>query len=196
MTLSIFSCAYCPSLCLLWWNVYLGLLPIVRVFFLLLSCMSCLYILEINTVSTALFATIFSRSACCFFVLLMVSFAVQKLVSLIRSHLFFVCLFLAMPVAHRRFQAGDRTWTTGVTTLKLGHQVTPPFVYFCFCFSCLRNWSKKTLEWLSSENVLPMITSRSFIVSCLMLKSLSHFEFIFVCDVTVCSNITVFNGAV
>ena len=56
--------------------------------FLLLSCMSCLYILEIKPLSVALFANIFSHSVGCLFVLFMVSFAVQKLVSLIRSHLF------------------------------------------------------------------------------------------------------------
>ena len=33
-----------------------------------------------------------------------------------------------------------------------------------------------------------MLSSRSFIVSCLMFKSLSHFEFIFVHGVRVCSN--------
>ena len=35
------------------------------------------------------FAVIFSHSVGCLFVLLMVSFAVQKLLSLVRSHLFF-----------------------------------------------------------------------------------------------------------
>ena len=39
-----------------------------------------------------------------------------------------------------------------------------------------------------SENVLPMFYSRSFMVSCLIFKCLSHFEFIFVCDVRECSN--------
>ena len=33
------------------------------------------------------------------------------------------------------------------------------------------------------ESVLPMFSSRSFIVSGLMFKSLIHFEFIFVCSV-------------
>ena len=51
--------------------------------FLMLSCMSCLYILEIKPLSVTLFANIFSQS-----ILLMVSFAVQKLINLIRSHLF------------------------------------------------------------------------------------------------------------
>ena len=55
--------------------------------FLALSCMSCLYILEINPLSVVSFVVIFSHSAGCHFTLLVVSFAVQKLLSLIRSHL-------------------------------------------------------------------------------------------------------------
>ena len=61
--------------------------------FLALSCMSCLYILEINPLSVVSFAIIFSHSVGCLFTLLIVSFAVQKLVSLIRSHLFTLFLF-------------------------------------------------------------------------------------------------------
>ena len=49
--------------------------------------MSCLYTLEIKPFSVALFANIFSHSVGCLFILLM-SFVVQNLVSLIRSHLF------------------------------------------------------------------------------------------------------------
>ena len=56
--------------------------------FLALSCMSCLYILEINPLSIVSFAIIFSHSEGCLFTLLIVSFAVQKLLSLIKSHLF------------------------------------------------------------------------------------------------------------
>ena len=56
--------------------------------FLILSCMSCLYILEINPLSVVSFAIIFSHSEGCLFTLLIVSFAVQKLLSLLRSHLF------------------------------------------------------------------------------------------------------------
>ena len=55
--------------------------------FLILTCMSCLYILEINPLSVASFANIFSHSEGCLFVLFMVSFAMQKLLSSIRSHL-------------------------------------------------------------------------------------------------------------
>ena len=47
--------------------------------FLVLSCMSCLYILEINPLSDVSFAIIFSHSEGCLLTLLIVSFAVQKL---------------------------------------------------------------------------------------------------------------------
>ena len=47
--------------------------------FLVLSCMSCLYILEINPLSVVSFAIIFSHSEACLFSLLIVSFAVRKL---------------------------------------------------------------------------------------------------------------------
>ena len=56
--------------------------------FLVLSCMSCLYILKINPLSVVSFSIIFSHSEGCLFTLLIVSFAVQELLSLIRSHLF------------------------------------------------------------------------------------------------------------
>ena len=56
--------------------------------FLVLSCMHCLYIFEINSLSVASFAIIFSQSEGCLFTLLIVSFIVQKLLSFIRSHLF------------------------------------------------------------------------------------------------------------
>ena len=65
--------------------------------FLVSSSMSCLYILEINPLSIVSFAIIFSRSEGCLFTLLIVSFAVQKLLRLIRSHLFtFVFIFLTL----------------------------------------------------------------------------------------------------
>ena len=61
--------------------------------FLELSFRSCLYILEINSLSVALFAIIFSHSEGCLFTLLIVSFVVQKLLSLIMSHLFIFCFY-------------------------------------------------------------------------------------------------------
>ena len=56
--------------------------------FLVLSCMSYSYILEINPLSVVSSAITFSHSEGCLFTLLIVFFAVQKLLSLIRSHLF------------------------------------------------------------------------------------------------------------
>ena len=56
--------------------------------FLVLSCMSCLYDFEISSLSVALFAIIFSHSEGSLFTLLRVFFIVQKLLRLIRSHLF------------------------------------------------------------------------------------------------------------
>ena len=70
----LFMC-FLPSVCLLWRNVYLGLLPIFGLgclFFLILSCMSCLYILEINSLSIDSFANIFSHPEGCLFVLFVV----------------------------------------------------------------------------------------------------------------------------
>ena len=65
--------------------------------FLALSCMSCLYILEINSLSVVSFAIIFSHSEDSLFTLLIVSFALQKLLSLIRSQLFaFVFIFVTL----------------------------------------------------------------------------------------------------
>ena len=67
--------------------------------FLVLSCMSCLYILEINSLSVVSFAIIFSHYEGCLFTLPIISFAVQKLLSLIKSHLFtFVFISVSLGV--------------------------------------------------------------------------------------------------
>ena len=50
--------------------------------FLALNCRSCLHILEINPLSVVSFVIIFFHSEGCLFTLLIVSFAVQKLLSL------------------------------------------------------------------------------------------------------------------
>ena len=76
------------------------------------------------------------------------SFAVQKLISLIRSYLF----------------------------------------SFGFISFALGDWPEKTLVQFMSEKVLPLFSSKSFMMSCLMFKSLSHFEFIFVSGVRECSD--------
>ena len=62
--------------------------------FLILSCTSCLYIWGINPLSVDSFVIIFSLSEGCLFILFMVSFAVQKLLSLIGPIFFFISITL------------------------------------------------------------------------------------------------------
>ena len=59
--------------------------------------MNYLYILEINPLPATSFANIFSHSEDCLFALFIVFFAVQKFLSLIRSHVFiFAFIFLML----------------------------------------------------------------------------------------------------
>ena len=67
---------------------------LIRSVFLSISSISCLYTLDINPLSV-IFANIFSHSVDCIFMLLMVFFAIQKFLHLIRSHLI-PCLFFAL----------------------------------------------------------------------------------------------------
>ena len=85
--------------------------------------MSCLYILDINCLSVISFANIFFHSVGCLFVCSMVSFAMQKILSLIRSHLF-----------------------------------SSAFIF------CLGRQIKKILVLFMSKHVLPVFTSRCFII--------------------------------
>ena len=64
--------------------------------------MSYLYILEIKPLAAASFANIFLQSVGGLFIFLMVSFAVQKLVSLIGPQLFIFVLFLLPWETHLR----------------------------------------------------------------------------------------------
>ena len=105
---------------------------------LILSFMGCLYILEINPLSVVLFANISSCFVSCLFVLV-ASFAVQKLLNLIKSHLVMVFIFIT-----------------------------------------IGGGLKMILLWFISKGVLPMFSSKSFVISSLTFRSLIHFEFIFV----------------
>uniref|UniRef100_A0A8D1PTN6 Uncharacterized protein n=1 Tax=Sus scrofa TaxID=9823 RepID=A0A8D1PTN6_PIG len=77
-----------------------------------------------------------------------VSFAVQKLLSLTKSHLFI----------------------------------------FVFIVITLGGRSEKILLCFMLESVWPLFSSKSFIVSSLIFRSLIHFEFIFVYGIMKCSN--------
>ena len=61
-------------------------------YFLMLSCMGYLYIWNINPLSAIYFANTFSDSTGFLFILSMISFVAQKLLSVIRSHLFIFAL--------------------------------------------------------------------------------------------------------
>ena len=90
----LFSCVCEPCVCLLWRKVFLGLFPLFGwlVVFLVLSCMSYLYILEINPLSVVSLA-IFSHSEGCLFTLLIVSFAVQKAFKFNQVPLVYFCFY-------------------------------------------------------------------------------------------------------
>ena len=63
--------------------------------FLVLNCLSRLCVLEINSLSVVSLAIIFSHSEGCLFTLLIVSFIMKKLLSLVRFHLFVYYFFIS-----------------------------------------------------------------------------------------------------
>ena len=85
-----------------------------------LGCLSLsfLYILEVKPLLVASFANIFSQSVDCLFVLCMIFFAVQKLLSLIRSHLIFAFISVAL---------GD--WPKKTLLWFISENVLPTFSY-------------------------------------------------------------------
>ena len=146
--LSILSCVCWQSVYLLWRNVYLDLLPIFWVvWFFDIELHELLVYFGNYPLSVASFTNTFSQSIGFLFILFVVSSVVQKLLSLVRSHLFI----------------------------------------FAFISFALGDGSKKTLLRFMSENVLHMF-SCSFMVSYFIFRPLNHFEFIFVCGVSECSN--------
>ena len=70
----------------------------------------------------------------------------------------------------------------------LGSLIRSYLLIFTFISFVLGDWPKKTLVQFVSEDDLPMFSSRSFMVSCIIFKSLNHFEIIFICGVRKCSN--------
>ena len=90
-TEGFFPYALWQSVYLLWRNICLVCHFWIGLFvFLVSNCMSCLYILDINCLSIALFAGIFSYSKDYLSVLFFISVSMKKLLSLIRTLLFTV----------------------------------------------------------------------------------------------------------
>lgn len=92
--LSTVSCADWPFVYLLWRNVYSSFLPIFKLggWFMVLSCKSSLYILDINFLShigSQIFSPIHAFSLLIFFVM-------HKFLSLISSHLFLPLLLVLL----------------------------------------------------------------------------------------------------
>ena len=107
-----------------------------------------------NPLSVDSLAKIFSHSVGCLFILFRVSFAMQKLFSLIR------------------------------------------YLLFAFTVITLRGGSEKMLLSFMSRCVWPMFSSKCFIVSGLISRSLIHLEFIIVYGVRECSHFILFHVAV
>ena len=74
--------------------------------------------------------------------------------------------------------------------------IRPHLFIFVFIVITLGGGCEKILPWLMSESIWPMFSSKSFILSGLISRSLIHFEFIFVYGVRKCSNFTLFHVAV
>ena len=112
--------------------------------FLLLSCVSCLCILDIQPLSVASFADIFSHSVGFLFIFLVVSFAVQNTVRLIRSHVF---IFAFISIALRDSPKKTLEWFMSENAL---------FYYVCRSFHQFSHFLKRnninnsiyyTLSW-------------------------------------------------
>ena len=106
--LNIFSCAYWPSVFLIWRNIYLGLQPIYG-----LGCSNAvehheLFVnLRTSPLLVTLFEQIFSPSLWVFCVLFVVYFAMQTLLSLSRPHLFiFVFISIIWEMGWKRYCCG------------------------------------------------------------------------------------------
>ena len=109
--------------CLFRYSAHFWLGCFVSFVFLILSCIHCLYILEISPLFVTSLANIFSHSIDCFFILFMGSFGVQKLLSSIIVYGFFCCT-----------KAFKFNWV--------------PFVYSYFYFHYSRRWIQNDIAVL------------------------------------------------
>ena len=83
-----------------------------------------------------------------------------------------------------------------VAVQKLLNLIRSRLFVFLFTSFALGDRSKKILLYFISKSVLPMFSSRSFMVSRITVRSLIHFEFIFAYDVRECSEFTLLHVTV
>ena len=109
------------------------------IFFLILSCMSCLYILHM---------TLYGHIICKYFL---------------------------------SFKSWSFHFVDGFLYYAKACQFNC-LIYFCFCFLWPRRLIPKNCYYLC-QSVLPVFSSRSFMVSGFTFKYSIHFEFIFICGI-------------
>uniref|UniRef100_A0A8D1ZN47 Uncharacterized protein n=1 Tax=Sus scrofa TaxID=9823 RepID=A0A8D1ZN47_PIG len=76
------------------------------------------------------------------------------------------------------------------------HLIMSHWFIFAFISVPLGDQPEKIYKRLMSENILPIFSTRSLMVSCLIFRSFSHFEFICVHGVRVCSSFLDLHAAV
>ena len=138
--LNTFSCAYWPSVFLLWRHVYLGLLLIFKLFFFFFLVVVFIYLFFWDVWAVCIF---------------------WKL-----SFYWLNCLQIFSPIPY----------VVLLFMISFAVQNRSPHL-FIFISVALGDWPKRTIVQFISESVLPMISSRSFMLLCLVFKSLSSVTF-------------------
>ena len=139
--MNIFPCAYWWSVYFLWRNVYLDLLPIFQLgFLLLLSYMSCLYILEIKPLLDNKCFLPFCRLSFCFVYDFL--FPSQKLEDLIRSHLFrsHLFIFVFISIALEEWPKKTLVWFISENILSMISSITIFFNAVFMIVICTYCW--------------------------------------------------------
>ena len=127
--LSIFSCAFWPHICFLWRDVFRSSAYFLIFFFLILSLwVVCIFwrLIPCQWHCLQIFSTIGENIGIlgCLFVLFMVSFALQKLLSLIRSHLFiFVFITVKNSILNKWFWDNLIGWYRNWNRTLTSHQI-------------------------------------------------------------------------
>ena len=135
----------------------------------ILSRICCFYILEMNLLSIASFASIFSHSEDCLYVLFIVFFTVQKLLHLIRSHFIYLFFHYFMRWIIKRSYC-NLYWRGVCLCFPLVSGLTfRSLIHFEFIFLCtIRVCSSFTLlhvaVWFSQNHLLKRLSCFHYIV--------------------------------